>query len=122
MSAELVAVFGRRFEMAVDLAENGREAIEKISATRYDAIVLDLLMPGIDGFGVLEYLDQCQPGTLSQTIISSGLPQKYQERVERYGLCGVLPKPLDIRAFQELIARCLVPRAAEPDHKRASGS
>lgn len=122
MSAELVAVFGRRQEMVVDLAENGREAIEKIAATHFDAIVLDLLMPGIDGFGVLEYLDRCQPGLLSQTIISSGLPEKYQERVARYGVCGVLPKPLDIRAFQEMIARCLLPQGAEPDHKQASGS
>lgn len=121
MTAELVAVFGRRLELMVDLAENGREAIEKIANTRFDVIVLDLLMPGIDGFGVLEYLDRCQPELLSQTIISSALPEKYQERVARYGVCGVLPKPIDIHVFQEMIARCLLQRA-EPDHKQASGS
>jgi DNA-binding response OmpR family regulator len=122
MSAELVAVFGRRLEMVVDLAENGREAIEKIANTHFDVVVLDLLMPGIDGFGVLEYLDRCQPALLPQTIISSALPEKYQERVAHYGVCGVLPKPLDIRAFQELIGRCLLQRRGEPDHKQASGS
>lgn len=122
MTAELVGVFGRRLEMAVDLAENGREAIEKIAASRYDALVLDLLMPGIDGFGVLEYLDRCHPGMVSQTIISSALPEKYQERVAQYGVCGVLPKPIDIRAFQEMIARCVSPQHEEPDHRLASGS
>src|SRR5258706_3440902 len=74
MSADVVAVFGRQLGMQVELAENGSEAIEKIATGRYDAIVLDLLMPGIDGFGVLEYLDRCQPDMLSYTIISSGLP------------------------------------------------
>jgi DNA-binding response OmpR family regulator len=120
MSAELVAVFGRRLGMDVDLAENGREAIEKIANTRYDAIVLDLLMPGIDGFGVLEYLDRCQPELLSYTIISSGLPEKYQERVAHYGVRGVLPKPLDQHKLRAMIEGCLPQSASDP--KRASGA
>jgi two-component system response regulator MprA len=33
----------------VDLAEDGREALERMSATRYDAIVLDVSMPQLDG-------------------------------------------------------------------------
>ncbi|HXH38288.1 MAG TPA: response regulator [Thermoanaerobaculia bacterium] len=122
MSAELVAVFGRRLGLAVDLAGDGREAIEKIAATRFDAVVLDLLMPGIDGFGVLEYLDRCQPDLLSHTIISSGLPQKYQARVAEYGVCGVLPKPVDHRAFQEMVGACLLPQSDGAAAKRASGS
>jgi DNA-binding response OmpR family regulator len=122
MSSELVAVFGRRLGMVVDLAENGREAIEKIAATRFDAVVLDLLMPGIDGFGVLEYLDRCQPDVLPHTIISSGLPEKYQERVALYRVCGVLPKPLDHRAFQEMIERCVSAADAASDPRQANGA
>ncbi|HSY47448.1 MAG TPA: response regulator [Thermoanaerobaculia bacterium] len=122
MSAELAAVFGRRLGMVVDLAGNGREAIEKTAATRYDAIVLDLLMPGIDGFGVLEYFDRCQPDLLPRTIISSALPEKYQARVTRYGVCGVLPKPLDHHAFQEMVERCLLPQNADAADERASGA
>jgi len=120
MSAELVAVFGRRMGLEVDLAENGREAIEKIATTHYDAIVLDLLMPGIDGFGVLEYLDRCQPDLLSYTIISSGLPEKYRERVAQYGVRGVLAKPLDQNKLCEMIEGCL-PQSGLSDPKRANG-
>ncbi|HEX9460114.1 MAG TPA: response regulator [Thermoanaerobaculia bacterium] len=123
MSAELVAAFGRQLEMLVEIAENGREAIEKLATTRFDAIVLDLLMPGIDGFGVLEYLDRCQPEVLSHTIISSGLPEKYQERVAEYGICGVLPKPVNHDALQEMIARCIAERAENGGGaRRANGS
>ena len=61
-------------------------------------------MPGIDGFGVLEYLDRCKPEVMAHTIISSGLPEKYRERVARYGVCGVVAKPLDHRALQEMLA------------------
>jgi DNA-binding response OmpR family regulator len=122
MSSELVAVFGRRLGMLVDLAENGRQGIEKIAEVRYDAIVLDLLMPGIDGFGVLEYLDRCQPEMLPRTIISSGLPEKYRERVARYGICGVIPKPLDHRALQKMIEECLAIPIVAASPKRANGT
>lgn len=123
MSAELVAAFGRGLEMQVEMAENGREAIEKLATARFDAIVLDLLMPGIDGFGVLEYLGRCQPEVLSHTIISSGLPEKYQERVAEYGVRGVLPKPVNQEALQGMIERCIAEGAESGSGaRRANGS
>ncbi len=40
----------------VDAAGDGAEAIEKLGAARPDLIVLDLMMPGVDGWGVLRHL------------------------------------------------------------------
>jgi DNA-binding response OmpR family regulator len=122
MAAELIAVLGRRMGLMVEIAENGREAIEKISLSNFDAIVLDLLMPGIDGFGVLEYLNRCRTDLLAHTIISSGLPEKYRERVAEYDVCGVLPKPVDHQALQKMIEQCIVRHSGENDAIRANGS
>jgi two-component system, OmpR family, response regulator len=48
---------GLRFEgLVVDLAGEGQEAIRKADATEYDAIVLDVMMPGLDGFETLRRL------------------------------------------------------------------
>jgi two-component system OmpR family response regulator len=42
---------GLRFEgLAVDLAGGGEEALRRVGAADYDAIVLDVMMPGLDGF------------------------------------------------------------------------
>jgi two-component system OmpR family response regulator len=42
---------GLRFEgLVVDLAGGGEEALLKVGSTEYDAIVLDVMMPGLDGF------------------------------------------------------------------------
>jgi hypothetical protein len=49
------------------------------------------------------------------------LPEKYRERVAKYGVCGVLPKPLDHRALQEMIGQCVLAGAAE-NPRRANGS
>lgn len=40
----------------VDSAADGGEAIAKIAARRPDLVILDVMMPGIDGFGVLDHL------------------------------------------------------------------
>ena len=42
----------------VFLAQNGQEAIDLIDAESPNLILLDLMMPEIDGFGVLEYLNE----------------------------------------------------------------
>jgi two-component system OmpR family response regulator len=42
---------GLRFEgLVVDLAAGGEEALRKVGATDYDAVVLDVMLPGLDGF------------------------------------------------------------------------
>src|SRR5258708_17636889 len=46
----------RRVGYAVDLAEDGEEAIRQASAYDYDAIVLDVMLPGQAGFQVCEDL------------------------------------------------------------------
>ena len=42
---------GLRFEgLVADIAGGGEEALRKAGASEYDAIVLDVMMPGLDGF------------------------------------------------------------------------
>lgn len=40
----------------IDIAQDGNEALEKIKTQKPDAIILDLVMPNLDGFGFLETL------------------------------------------------------------------
>jgi DNA-binding response OmpR family regulator len=78
----------------VRVAADGREAIENIVAGGLDAIVLDLIMPGIDGFGVLEYLRAHHRELLPCTILVTGLPPNVRERFDIGDTGGILDKPL----------------------------
>lgn len=49
-------------------AASGREALDKIAAQRPDLIILDLMLPDIDGFGVCEILRR-QPSTATIPIV-----------------------------------------------------
>ena len=51
-AAQMLAKGLREQAFAVDLARNGHEALYQASLTDYDAIVLDVMMPGADGFEV----------------------------------------------------------------------
>ena len=58
---------------AVDTAADGREALDKLRAGRYDLLLLDLIMPHIDGLGVLEQLSLVCPELPPAVIVVSAM-------------------------------------------------
>ena len=74
----------RRANYEVDAARDGLEAIEKLSRNDYSAILLDLMMPRIDGFGVLDYLEEHRPELEPAVIVmSANLPAATDAARER---------------------------------------
>lgn len=53
----------------VDAVKDGAEAIEKLLQQDYAVIVLDLMMPRIDGRGVVRYLTEHRPEALPNVIV-----------------------------------------------------
>ena len=86
-------------------ASDGAEAIECLDAALFDAIVLDLMMPRVDGFGVLEHLIETQPLMVEKTIILTAFPKAaVRERVHQ--LCGVLSKPFEFDELVSMVNEC----------------
>lgn len=52
-------------KFSVDIVHNGIEALDFFHSTEYDAIVLDIMMPGMDGMTVLVILDRKNPQSRS---------------------------------------------------------
>ena len=65
-------------------AMNGFEAVECIATNLPDMILLDLQLPGIDGFAVLQHIDARWKDLMKRTLIISSVPQ--QEAEERLAL------------------------------------
>lgn len=98
----------------VDLAANGAEAITCIDRAKYDAIVLDLVMPVMDGVAFKAYLDRHRldvPVLLVSGSVDLG------ERAKEMGVADHLAKPLDPGVLQARLAGVLDRSAA-----RAAGS
>jgi two-component system, OmpR family, response regulator len=96
---------------AVDVCHNGDDALAAASATPFDAVVLDIMLPGRDGLSVLRQLRQRKNGTPVLLLSARG---EVNERVEglNVGADDYLAKPF---ALVELIARlrALVRRGGE---------
>jgi len=88
---------------AVTYAVNGAEAIAALSRDDFEAIILDLILPGVDGFAVLEHLQSAKPHLLSRVIVTSGIPEKYAHGLERLPVCGVLRKPIELEELDRLL-------------------
>jgi DNA-binding response OmpR family regulator len=86
----------------VEIAGDGQEALAKLGLIDYDVIILDLMMPNLDGFSFLSAMARDAPERLKRVIITSAAsPAVINERLKGIEF-DLLPKPFDIN---ELIAR-----------------
>ena len=86
----------------VDVADCGEVAVGKVQDKPFDAIVLDLAMPGIDGVETLKRLLEINPD--SQVILLTGQGNvRNATEVMRMGALDMLEKPVDIAALVEKI-------------------
>jgi CheY-like chemotaxis protein len=76
-------------------ASSGVEAIDLFSKYRFDAVLLDLQMPGIDGWTVFEWIRQSPSGKEVPVILFSAHydPEK-EERAKKIGAYALLRKPI----------------------------
>jgi two-component system OmpR family response regulator len=102
----------RRRGMGVDIATSGEEAVMRAMATDYDLILLDVMLPGHDGFEVCRLLRAND--VWSPTLMLTALDE-VQDRVRGLdsGADDYLSKPF---SFEELLARmrALMRRGAPP--------
>jgi CheY-like chemotaxis protein len=90
----------------VQTAKDGREAIEQIDADGYNVILLDLMMPRVDGYQVLEHLRSDHPDLIPCTIVATAIPERDLRRQAITGVFKVHSKPFDITRLVADIRRC----------------
>jgi CheY-like chemotaxis protein len=96
----LVSRILTRSGFEVDAVRDGAEAIEHILQHRYAVIVLDLMMPRMDGFKVAEYLSVHDCETLKRVIIMTAYGASGFERIRSIvGRC--VEKPFEVGSLAQ---------------------
>jgi signal transduction histidine kinase len=93
--------------VAVSFVENGREAVEAVSRSAYDLVLMDVNMPVMDGVSALAVIREL-PGPEARTPVHMVTANVFEEDVKRYlaaGADGVLKKPIDVRELFALVER-----------------
>lgn len=100
----------KRYGILCDFAENGEEAIAKLDTASYSAILLDLMMPRIDGFGVIEYLRKSSIRTPVLVVTAAGAART--QNLDPSVVKAVLLKPFEIyELIDSVVALCAASEA-----------
>lgn len=103
----LVSRILRRHGYTVDSAHDGAEAIEQILQHDYRVITLDLMMPRIDGFGVVRYLAEHRPETLPRVIVITAFGTAVMQQICP-PVSHFIEKPFEIHRLLAEAAECSV--------------
>lgn len=95
----------------VDVASDGLEAIGRLEAHDYDALIVDLHLARTDGMGVLHFISERQPALLERVVLVTGLA--LPEIGAIYPICATLPKSISPKRLVETINTCVNRRQSE---------
>jgi CheY-like chemotaxis protein len=92
----------------VEIAGDGQAAVQKASGSKFDLILMDLQMPGMDGFDTLKSLrnlpDYWDTPVLALTANCSS---DYRDKCLRHGMGGFLSKPVQARELVQAVEKYL---------------
>jgi len=97
-----------RLGYAVDVVANGAEAVDAVRHNRYDAVLMDCLMPVMDGYEATDHIRRLENDARHTPIIAltaSALAGD-RERCLAAGMDDYLAKPLDQSALAGVLSRC----------------
>jgi len=84
----------QKHDVEVDMAESAEVALEKVKEELPDAIFLDHLMPGMNGFEALDALKKdANTAQVPVVMCTSNDDEPYQIQAREKGALGILPKP-----------------------------
>ncbi|HYI07821.1 MAG TPA: protein kinase [Thermoanaerobaculia bacterium] len=94
-----------RHQIAFDEAENGAEAVKQLKANQYALVFVDLLMPRIDGWGVIDFLRSRRgAANAPRVFVVTGVQNQKLSTADSDVVAGLLYKPIDVGQIERLVA------------------
>jgi DNA-binding response OmpR family regulator len=92
----LITALCRRVGIDVEVAADGVHALDLIRRRPYAALLLDLMLPKMNGFELLREVRACAPAMLARTIIITAASDLTLRDFDGGGTLAMLRKPFDI--------------------------
>lgn len=125
---ELCALLADYFRAADDMevvgvAHDGKETVELVAREQPDVLLLDVIMPYLDGIGVLEYLGQLPPERRPRVILLTAFGQEnVSRRASELGAAYCVLKPFELDVLAERIRQSAQPRRCAPPRNGIAAS
>jgi len=116
-------LLNQRDIVVTGIAKDGREALELIVERKPDLVILDIIMPHLDGLGVLEKLNTMELEKMPRIIILSAVGQdKITQQAITLGADYYTVKPFDMEVFTKRIREMFSSTPVENSSVRPSSS
>ncbi len=101
---DIIAERLRAREMDVSATTSAEDALYMIEERSYDAVIMDFMMPAMDGFKALKLMKAKQPQT--QIILLTGnVPDEKRKEAKALGALAVIEKPPDLKDLIQMIKK-----------------
>lgn len=103
---DLLTTILSRVGIDVDVAADGATALKQLRANRHGAVLLDLMLPEVNGFEVIRELRAVAPSILDRTIVITAASESTLRDFDRSEVFAVIRKPFDVEELLGCIADC----------------
>lgn len=118
----LISALCARLGLEVEIAEDGAVAVSMIRRRVYDALLLDLFLPKVNGFEVLREVRAMCPALLRRTVIITAASDATLRDFDGGGTLVLLRKPFDVDDLVDALSACtdcgiqlqIMPRPSPP--------
>jgi len=89
-----------------ELCGDGNDAVRRLRRDEYDAIVLDLMLPGQFGFDVIRFLNAERPSMSPRVIVLTAASQATLRDFDASTVHAVVRKPFDVDTLMDRVSAC----------------
>lgn len=90
-------------------ASDGEEALERLDANLFDLVVTDIIMPALDGLGLIDAMKTVAPNVKILAISGGGTATVFDflDAAKKHGAMATLEKPFPMSEFYNILEQCL---------------
>ena len=108
LNQRLMKISLARFNYKVSIAVNGLEGVEKFRNEKFDLILMDIMMPVMDGFEATEKIRNIEAnnpalGHIPIIAFTANTINNDRDKCVRGGMDDILEKPFDIIKFRKIL-------------------
>jgi two-component system sensor histidine kinase/response regulator len=103
INMKLITHILTKYEMHIDEAKNGCEALEKIKANDYKVVFMDIQMPEMNGIEATKIIRKDIDKTLPIIALTAGVMPEDRKHAEAVGMTGFLAKPIEVEQLEVVL-------------------
>jgi two-component system CheB/CheR fusion protein len=103
----LIKIILEEFGFQCDIAENGKVAIKKLKENSYDIVLMDILMPEMNGFEATDYIRNTMNSKVPIIALTADVTTVDVQKSKTVGMNDYISKPIDEKLLYEKIVKQL---------------